>query len=84
MSELLAGHETYAEPYAEFLQTGNIPPSLEEDIFRLQQLQASQDTTENEVTDFMYLVLIIYPLTLWRKYLHIITPVCSFTGGGRK
>ncbi len=49
VSELLAGHETYADAYAEFLQTGNIPPSLEEDIFRLQQLQASQDTTDNEV-----------------------------------
>ena len=46
MSDLLAGHQTYAEAYAEFLQTGNIPISLEDDIFRLQQLQ---DSTENEV-----------------------------------
>ena len=48
-SELLAGHNTYAEAYAEFLQTGNIPPTLEEDIFRLQQLEASQETTQIEV-----------------------------------
>ena len=44
VSELLAGHETYTEAYAEFLQAENIPSSLEEDIFRLQQLQATHDT----------------------------------------
>jgi len=44
-SELLAGYDTYAE----FLQTGNIPPTPEEDIFSLQQLEASQETTQNEV-----------------------------------
>ena len=49
VSELLAGHETYTEAYSEFLQTGNIPYSLEEDIFRLQQLQASLNTDQNEV-----------------------------------
>ena len=49
VSELLAGHETYAQAYTEFLQTGNIPPSLEEDIFRLQQLQSTQAATQNEV-----------------------------------
>ena len=46
VNELLAAHETYAEAYTEFLRSGNIPPSLEEDIFRRQQLQ---DNTENEV-----------------------------------
>lgn len=49
MSDLLAGHEMYAEAYANFLVTENIPPSLEEDIFRLQQLHASQNNTEDEV-----------------------------------
>jgi len=49
MSDLLAGHEMYAEAYANFLATENIPPSLEEDIFRLQQLHASQNNTEDEV-----------------------------------
>ena len=37
MSELLAGCETYAEAYATFLLTGNIPQSLESDILRVQQ-----------------------------------------------
>ena len=49
VSELLVGHETNAEAYAEFLQAGNIPHSLEEDIFHLQQLQATQHTPDNEV-----------------------------------
>ena len=43
MNELLAGSETYAEAYAVFLQSGNVPPSLENDIFRLQQ-QADQQS----------------------------------------
>ena len=86
VSELLAGYETYyAEAYAEFLQTENIPPSLEEDIFCLQQLQASQDTTKNEVTDFMYLVLVIYlPISAILSLELTNTLVCLFTGGGRE
>lgn len=36
VTELLAGHETYTEAYAEFLQAEDIPSSLEEDIFHLQ------------------------------------------------
>ena len=39
VTDLLAGHKTYAQAYAEFLQTWDIPPSLEEDIIRLQQHQ---------------------------------------------
>ena len=46
MNDLLAGHETYTDAYLEFLETANIPSSLEEDIFRLQQLQASQDNDQ--------------------------------------
>ena len=35
ISDLLASHETYTEAYADFLHMGDIPPSLEDDIFRL-------------------------------------------------
>ena len=49
INELLAGYETYTKAYAEFLQAEHIAPSLKEDIFRLQQLQATQNTTDNEV-----------------------------------
>ena len=49
VTNLLAGHETYAQAYAEFLQTGDIPPSLEEDIFRLQQYQEQANADEVHV-----------------------------------
>ena len=35
--ELLAGAGTYAAVYATFLQSDNLPPSLEDDIHRLEQ-----------------------------------------------
>ena len=35
-SELLGNHTTLTPAYAEFLRSGNIPPSLEDDIHRLQ------------------------------------------------
>ena len=51
MSELLAGHETFIEAYAAFLQSGTIPPSLEGDIFRLQQQTNEQsDSADTEVS----------------------------------
>ena len=62
MNDLLAGHETYTDAYLEFLETANIPSSLEEDIFRLQQLQASQDN-DQEVSQCHKL----YPLKLFNK-----------------
>ena len=48
LTDLLAGHSTYTEAYATFLQTENVPVSLEEDIFRLQQHQ-QQENAANEV-----------------------------------
>ena len=50
VSELLAGNETYSEAWAEFLHSENIPSSLEEDIFRLQQYQQQQNTVSDEVS----------------------------------
>lgn len=38
VTELLAGHGTYTEAYADFLQAEDIPPSLKEDIFRLSNI----------------------------------------------
>ena len=43
--ELLAGCETYTAAYATFLQSGSVPPSLEEDIHRLEQ-QPQPDQSE--------------------------------------
>ena len=52
VTELKAGHDTFAVAYASFLIAGDIPRSLEADIFRLQQHEndTSEDLTEdNEV-----------------------------------
>lgn len=49
MNQLKAGHDTFAEAYATFLQSGDIPRSLEADIFRLQQQQNETPEDENEV-----------------------------------
>ena len=46
LTDLLAGHSTYAEAYAAFLQTENVPVSLEEDIFRLQQHQQQENAAK--------------------------------------
>ena len=59
VGELLAGHATYAEAYADFLQTGNIPPSLEEAIFCHQQPQTTQEITQNEI-NFLYTIHIYH------------------------
>ena len=42
-SELLSGHNTFAEGYAEYLQTQDIPSCLEDDIHRLQQPEHQQE-----------------------------------------
>ena len=60
ISELLAGCETYADAYAEFLQTEDIPPSLQEDIFRLQQHQQQQNTANNEVNCISCVFYVLY------------------------
>ena len=43
MTELLAESKTYAEAYAIFLQSVDVPLSLEDDIFRLHQQTQEQD-----------------------------------------
>ena len=40
--QLKAGYDTYADTFAEYLQSGSIPPSLEDDLYRLQQQQQQQ------------------------------------------
>ena len=47
--ELLEGCDTYAAAYAIFLQSENVPPSLEEDILRLQEQATMQDHDDTEV-----------------------------------
>ena len=48
MSDLLAGYDTYIDAYAAFLQSGQIPLCLEDDMYRLLQLsQSTQDDSED-------------------------------------
>ena len=62
VTDLLAGHETYKEAYAEFLQAGNVPPSLEEDIFHLQQHHLQENTDADEVC-VRHILLVCYSST---------------------
>ena len=66
VTDLLAGHETYTQAYAEFLQAGNIPSSLEEDIFHLQQHQQQANADEVNVHlshTWMYFYMFMENLT---------------------
>ena len=46
--QLKAGYDTYAEAFAGYLQSGSIPPSLENDLYRLQQQQQQQQQDPGE------------------------------------
>lgn len=52
MSDLLGEHDTYAAAYAQMLQSTNLPPSLEDDVCRLEQIDSQllseDDDTNNE------------------------------------
>ena len=45
INEVKTGFNSFTEAYADFHQTGNIPHSLEQDIFRLQQRFSQTETT---------------------------------------
>ena len=49
-SELLSNHTTFTAAYAEFLQSDSIPPSLEDDIHRLQQSSQEPPGDDTEVS----------------------------------
>lgn len=49
MSELLAGKDNYAEAYSIFLLCGNVPPSLTDDIYRLQQHTQEQCAKDHHI-----------------------------------
>ena len=47
LNDLLGEFETHAATYAAFLQSGNVPPSLHDDVHRLEQeTQPTEDNTE--------------------------------------
>ena len=48
MDDLLSGYDTYIDAYAAFLQSGQIPPSLEDDMYRLLQLLHGNDDANED------------------------------------
>ena len=61
-NELLGDSDTFAAAYATFLQNGNVPLSLEDDIHRLEQL--SQQPSEIDTTEVCILCTNIFFLSL--------------------
>ncbi len=56
LDELLGGCDTYAAAYATFLQSGNVPKSLADDIHRLEMAQAEDQQTVDEEVTIIYIV----------------------------
>jgi hypothetical protein len=50
VDDLLNGHTTFVDAYAAYLQSGSVPPSLEDDIQRLQQHSVC-DSEEHDTTE---------------------------------
>ena len=61
MDDLLAGSESYIEAYAAFLQSGHIPPCLEDDVCRLLQhtSQNAEESSDAEVCHY-FLCLVCF------------------------
>ena len=59
LNDLLDDSDSYVEAYASFLQSGLVPPCLEEDIHRLQQQHADQISEERSNPDVCVLACII-------------------------
>lgn len=59
ISDLLADHNTYTEAYADFLLAGNIPSSLEEDVFRLQQ-QENEEVCLFSIAKCVFVIMCVY------------------------
>ena len=59
MNNLLSGYDNYIDAYTAFLQSGHIPPCLEDDMYRL--LQHSQSVeNESENTEVRYIYTLLY------------------------
>ena len=58
-NKLLGDNDTFIAAYATFLQSGNIRPSLEEDIHRLEQL--SEGSSEDDKSEVCLMHTNIFP-----------------------
>ncbi len=69
---LLAGFRTYTAAYADFLQSGNVPPSLQDDIHLLEQ-HSSQEAEEDN-NDELHTQSPSRATEEWMLLCHITTP----------
>ena len=80
LNDLLDDSESYVEAYASFLQSGLVPPCLEEDIHRLQQQHADQISEEHSDPEVCILACIIYTPAYICMYMYIhytiLYPLC--------
>ena len=55
MNNLLSGYDNYIDAYTAFLQSGHIPPCLEDDMYRLlQHSQSVENESENTEVRYIY------------------------------
>ena len=61
MDDLLSGYDNYIDAYTSFLQSGDIPPCLEDDMYCLLQLSqiSQEDTDDTEVSLSLYVTHLI-------------------------
>ena len=57
VDQLMGSCDTFTEAYAIFLQSGNVPPSLEDDIRRLNEHQLAEEDNE-DANEVLMLILI--------------------------
>lgn len=62
VEELQGEYNTYSAAYAIFLQSGNVPPSLEDDIHRLEQTQQPTNDDNTEVCTCILVYTCMYIL----------------------
>ena len=67
MDDLLSGYDNYIDAYAAFLQSGHIPPCLEDDMYRLMQhTQSTEDDTDDNSEVCAPIHLCIHIMRLYR------------------
>ena len=70
LDDLLAGHDTYMEAYAAFLQSGHVPRCLEDDIYRLQQLADQEpEQCDTEVCLSFHLCVIYLQACMYNYFI---------------
>jgi len=75
--ELLADSDTYATAYSIFLQSENVPPSLEDDIHRLEQQSQLPSEDDNDEVWIMLVCFSVLNILSMLIYKHLFSPLES-------